>query len=145
MSDEPIWITRARREVGVKERPGTAENPRILEYHATTRLRAKRDEVPWCSAFVCWVFEGLGIASTRSAAARSWATWGRALAKPEPGCVVVLDRQAPDNPNAAHVGFYLGDDGPDRILVLGGNQGNAVSVRPYPRAKVLGWRWPEVS
>jgi hypothetical protein len=27
-------------------------------------------------------------------------------------------------------------------MVLGGNQGNAVTVAPFDRARVLGYRWP---
>jgi hypothetical protein len=26
--------------------------------------------------------------------------------------------------------------------VLGGNQGNAVSIKPYPLERVLSYRWP---
>lgn len=29
------------------------------------------------------------------------------------------------------------------ILVLGGNQGGAGSIRPYPADRLLGYRWPE--
>lgn len=140
---DPIWMARARREIGVKERPGQKHNSRILEYHNATRLHAAEDEVPWCSAFVCWVMEGSDIASTRSAAARSWLTWGEKLDAPRPGCVVVLSRQSTDNPKSAHVGFYVGDDG-DSIRVLGGNQANQVCVRPYAKDRVLGYRWPLV-
>lgn len=143
MDDDPVWFARAQREIGVKERAGMADHPRILEYHAATKLHAKHDEVPWCSAFVCWVMEGTDIASTRSAAARSWLTWGRKLDKPQRGCVVVLDRRSDDNPKAAHVAFYLGDEG-DSVRLLGGNQGNAVSTRLYPKSRVLGYRWPVV-
>lgn len=143
LDEEPIWMARARREIGVKERPGKAENTRILEYHAATRLQAKADEVPWCSAFVCWVMEGTDIASTRSAAARSWLTWGRGLTKPQLGCVVVFSRASADNPNAAHVAFYAGEqDG--KILALGGNQANSVCIRAYDADRVRAYRWPDV-
>jgi uncharacterized protein (TIGR02594 family) len=143
MDDDPVWLARAQREIGIKERPGLADHPRILEYHGATKLHAKHDEVPWCSAFVCWVMEGTDIPSTRSAAARSWLTWGRKLDKPQRGCVVVLDRRSDDNPKAAHVAFYLHDEG-DSVRLLGGNQGNAVSTKLYPKSRVLGYRWPVV-
>lgn len=143
MDDEPVWLARARRELGVKEKPGLAHHPRILEYLATTRITPKlhQDETPWCSAFVCWVMEGCGIPSTRSAAARSWGRWGKTLTRPAPGCVVVLRRT--DNPAHGHVGFYLGHAGHD-IEVLGGNQRNAVSIQMYPEARVLTYRWPDL-
>lgn len=142
---EPDWLMRARREIGVKERVGSMHNARIIEYHDATRLHAQEDEVPWCSAFACWVMEKSGIASTRSAAARSWLAWGIDLAEPRPGCIAVLERKTPSNPNAAHVGFYVGGDlATENILVLGGNQANQVCIKPYQRTRVMAYRWPEL-
>jgi uncharacterized protein (TIGR02594 family) len=138
---DPVWMARARREIGVKERPGAEHHPRILEYQSATRFVEGADEVPWCSAFVCWVMEQTGIASTRSAAARSWLKWGKALEQPVPGCVVVLTREG--HPGSGHVGFYVRTEG-ERVLVLGGNQANQVCVRPYAASRVLAYRWPDV-
>jgi hypothetical protein len=36
----------------------------------------------------------------------------------------------------------VGNDEAGRLMVLGGNQGNAVTVAPFDRARVLGYRWP---
>lgn len=135
---EPAWLEIARRELGVTEIPGASHNARILEYHAVTTLRATADEVPWCSSFACWVMEAAGIRSTRSAAARSWLQWGRAIDEPMTGCVVVLKRGAPP---AGHVGFFVGLDG-GRIALLGGNQSNQVRIARFPMADVLGYRMP---
>ena len=38
----------AKQEVGVKETPGAGDTKRVLEYHATTTLKATSDDVPWC-------------------------------------------------------------------------------------------------
>lgn len=141
-TNEPDWLLRARREIGVKERPGSDHHPRIVQYLAATRISPTRheDETPWCAAFVCWVLEQSGITSTRSAAARSYLGWGLELVEPVPGCVVVLSRT--DSPAHGHVGFYVGGSDED-VLVLGGNQANSVSMRLYPRERVLSYRWPE--
>ena len=136
----PRWLDIAERELAVSEIPGEDHNPRILEYHATTTLAAAQDEVPWCSSFVNWVLQKAGIPGTRSAAARSWLAWGRTIDEARSGCVTVLSRG--DNPKAGHVGFYVGDQGP-HVLILGGNQQNAVSVASFPEKRVLGYRWPE--
>ena len=66
------WIDIAKGEMHQAEIPGPMANPRIVEYHATTSLKATFDEVPWCSAFVNWVMEQAGIKGTGSAKARSW-------------------------------------------------------------------------
>ena len=41
-----------------------------------------------------------------------------------------------------HVDFYAGCAENGDILVLGGNQGDAVSIRPYSASQLLGSRWP---
>lgn len=35
-----------------------------------------------------------------------------------------------------------GIGGQPALLVLGGNQGDAVNVRSFPRERVIGYRWP---
>jgi hypothetical protein len=41
-----------------------------------------------------------------------------------------------------HIGIVMGQDAKGRLMVLGGNQGNKVSIAPFDRARVLGFRWP---
>lgn len=70
--------------------------------------------------------------------ARSYLRWGRevALAEARPGDVAVLERGAPP---AGHTGFVVRIEG-DRILLRGGNQGNAVTDAWYPLSRVIGFR-----
>jgi len=142
----PPWLSVALAERGVREVPGEGDSPRIVEYHATTGLAATDDEVPWCSAFVCWCFVQAGIAGTNSARARSWLEWGWPNNPPGYGAVVVLKRgrnaPGPDVINApGHVGFLVGYSTPDELLILGGNQSNAVNIRSYSASRVLAYRW----
>lgn len=136
------FILTALNEFGTAEFAGERHNSRILEYHRATTLKATTDEVAWCSSFVNWVVQGCGLVPTQSAAARSWMYWGKAIEKPVFGCIVVLDRRSEGNPNAAHVGFFIRELGAN-IFVLGGNQGNSVSISVYPKSRVLGYRVPE--
>lgn len=132
------WLVIARKELGQKEIAGEQDNQRILEYHKATALKASDDETPWCSAFVNWVMQQVGVEGTRSAAARSWLTWGKEIKEPKAGCIAVLRRGSGWK---GHVGFVVGCHD-DTIALLGGNQGDAVSVAWYPTSKVLGYRWP---
>lgn len=143
--DIPPWYQAALREVGVKEKFGKAENTRILQYHAATRLKAKRDEIPWCSSFVCFVMESVGITSTRSAAAKSWATWGEeTMAKK--GAVVFLGKADPDAGGTGHVCFFdRWDEDLNYFWALGGNQTNAVTIARKPTAQIKAVRWPRFS
>lgn len=145
---EPRWLTIARAEIGVKEIAGAADNPRILEYHTTTTLRAREDEVPWCSSFVNWCLQQAGIVGTRSAAAASWEAWGAACG-PTPGAIVVIrhiagpDGQATGSGSGNHVGFWTGAD-LAHIKLLGGNQSDAVkeSLFPLSKYRIVAYRWP---
>lgn len=141
-TDSAPWLTFASRELArkVREVPGAGDSPDIQAYLATCAGGFDDDETPWCSAFVNWCMTQAGIRGTNRANARSWLSWGKALSEPRPGCVVVLWR---DKPNLAkgHVGFFSEMNGSDLVL-LGGNQGNAVSFRRYPQYRLLAYRWP---
>ncbi len=143
------WLRIAHQQLGVTEIPGERHNQKILDYHGVTTLKATSDEVFWCSSFICWCFEEAGIRSTRSARARSWLRWGASLSlRYIPlGAVCVFNRGGPHDASvieaSGHVGFFISDEGAERILILGGNQGNAVSYRTYGRKDLLGVRWPK--
>jgi hypothetical protein len=44
-------------------------------------------------------------------------------------------------PDDGHVGFLIGEDG-DHVFLLGGNQGDAVTVAAFAKARIVGVRWP---
>ena len=142
----PPWIVVARGELGVRDYPGPAYHPRIVEYLATTGNQQNSDETSWCSAFVNWCMIRANYRGTNNAAARSWLNWGQRLQAPRPGCVVVLWRESP-NSWKGHVGFFDGWDVGQRVRLLGGNQGGGVDydevcVATYPHERILGFRWP---
>ena len=134
------WLRVARAEIGVRNHPAGSSNPRITEYHAGTNIAGYDDKANWCSSFVQWTLAGVGIAGTGSALARSWLAWGEPLDEPRVGCIAVLWREDPQSWKG-HVGFFLRFDGDD-VVLLGGNQLEAVREHRYPRGQVLAWRWP---
>jgi uncharacterized protein (TIGR02594 family) len=138
-TDTPPWLRTAENEIGIKEAPGAADNPRVLEYHSATSLGARDDAVAWCSAFVNWCMKQNDIPRTNSASARSWLNWGTRLDQPHKGCVTVLKRGS--NPAQGHVALYVGD-GAGSVRLLGGNQSDQVKVSVFPTSMVLGYRWP---
>ena len=141
-TDEPSWLTRARREIGVLEYPGKRNNVRVLQYHQATRLRATSDETAWCAAFVCWALEEEGVVSTRSAAARSYRTYGRP-SELVPGAIVYFLPTDPDAASPGHVAFVdRVDETLGIVWVVGGNQGNKVSSAARRIADVAACRWP---
>lgn len=138
---KPKWLEIAEQEIGQKEIVGGKDNPRIVEYHAATKLHALHDEVAWCSAFVNWCLKKAGEVGTNSAAAKDFLLWGDELALPKLGCIVVLWRNDPLAPTG-HVGFYIGET-ESEVILLGGNQNDSVCIAKYPSARVLGYFWPK--
>lgn len=137
--NKPIWVVEAEKYIGQKEYPGAANNPWIVSlWKKIKRGGIASDSVPWCAAFVGGCLEAVGIVSSRYESAKSYLDWGVPLAAPVYGCVVVFTRDG-----GGHVGFVVGQDKAGRLLVLGGNQGNAVSIVPFDRARVSGYRWPK--
>ena len=123
----------ASKELGVHETAGSEATARIIEYDKHTTMKATSDEVPWCSAFVNFVVDTSGFVGTLSAAAASWRNWGVPLEIPIKGCIVILPRNDPSNPNAAHVTFCDHPDISNGIIrCLGGNQSDAVKVSRFP-------------
>lgn len=126
--------------IGTTEAPGAADNPEILEMYATIGQDwIEHDEVAWCAAFVGHCLEKAGLRSTRKLTARSYLEWGIPIemADAQPGDIVVFRRG--NSAWQGHVGFFVAQSGA-WIEVLGGNQGDAVNVKRYPAAKLLGVR-----
>ena len=136
------WLDIARAEKGVKESPGGADNPRILDYLATVDLPGPhKDEIAWCSAFVNWVMIQAGYRGTNSPAARSWMKWGDWCA-PQIGAIGVMKRGS--SSWQGHVGFVTGIHGA-YVQLLGGNQQDEVCEKAYPMVDFVAFRMPRRS
>lgn len=130
---------RALKEKGQHEIKGAQHNARIVAYHSATSLGASDDETPWCASFVNWVLQQEGHTGTNSAAARSFVNWG-VDAELDHGAIVVLKRGT--QAWQGHVGF-LYDHDDTRVWLLGGNQGDSVSIAEYRRSDVIAVRKPK--
>ena len=93
----------------------------------------------WCAGFVNAVLREAGQETTRSLKARDFMNWGEAVSDPQEGDLVVLWRESRDSWKG-HVGFFAGYDDNGDIKVLGGNQGNSVSIKSYSTNRLLGFR-----
>jgi uncharacterized protein (TIGR02594 family) len=94
------------------------------------------DETPWSGTFVAICITEAGLpAAPIAVRAKAWATWGVPIT-PRLGCVLVFGREG-----GGHVGFNIGEDD-TRFYVLGGNQGDKVSIAPIAKARLMASRWP---
>jgi uncharacterized protein (TIGR02594 family) len=158
----------AQRFVGVREVGGPLSNAHVLAMLRLDDDWVEGDHIPWCSALVNYVAWLLRLPRSKSLAARSWLSVGTPIplgAASPAWDVVILSRGEGPQPGPevldapGHVGFFAGLDlssAPAQILhaststgvlpvdatvmILGGNQGDAVSVAPFPASRVLGVR-----
>jgi uncharacterized protein (TIGR02594 family) len=140
------WIAAARRCLGVAEIKGSRHNPTLLGWLAdmgrfSDEARAwwRDDETPWCGLFVGWI-----MGTSRRFVVKEWyraQSWQSDLLTeldaPAYGCIVTFTRKG-----GGHVGFLVGEDRHGHLMVLGGNQGDAVNIKPFSRSRQPRYFWP---
>lgn len=135
---EPSWLTAARRDIGVKEIPGKGDSPVIQRWLRELKAWWSDDATPWCGVAVAHWMASVGITPPRHwYRALAWSDWGVQLRRPALGAVVVFGRAG-----GGHVGLVVGTDPAGRLLVLGGNQADAVNIRAFDPERVVAFRWP---
>lgn len=139
----PPWLAKAFEYHGLKEFPGKANNSKIINWFKTAGAGwFKTDSTPWCGAFVGAMLVEAGFPhAPNSARARSYEDYGQALFAPIAGAIVVFWRGRRHG-KQGHVGFVIGTLPNGDPIVLGGNQGDAVTIAPFKKDRVLGYRWP---
>lgn len=142
---EVPWLAIARESIGVKEIKGPQHAPEILAMWRYAKLGYTDDETAWCCALVGASLERCYVNSSRKPNARSYQFWGDdvkangALQIPL-GAIVVYER--PPNAWQGHVGFAVGRTEAGDIMTLGGNQSDAVNIKPFSYRRLIAARWP---
>ena len=111
----------------------------INDYLTTGGQNIDPQTTAWCAAAVNTALGQSGIQGTGKLNARSFMDWGQPVNQPQRGDVAVFSRGDP-NGWQGHVGFFDGYDANGNIRVLGGNQGDAVSIASYSPDSLLGFR-----
>jgi len=145
-SHEPAHLRAARTLIGTRELPGIANSKLILAWAMALGARILgiaygADSVPWCGLFVAHCLRTAGVDLTGmkiAVRASAWAAWGTALPASGlvPGAILVFTRAG-----GGHVGFYVGEDA-THYFVLGGNQGDAISIMRIAKSRCTARRWP---
>ncbi|WP_378186877.1 TIGR02594 family protein [Aquimarina sp. W85] len=127
-------------QIGIKEIVGKQDNPEVLKYFNETGFDGAKlkDETAWCAAFINWCCKEAGLPYSNKLTARSWLKIGNQTSQPKLGDIAVFWRGSPDSWQG-HVGFYIREN-VGWIYVLGGNQSNQVSIKAYPKSRVLQYR-----
>lgn len=140
---EPKYILEARALVGETEVAGTKDNPTIMKLYADAgHPGIEHDETPWCAALVGACLKRANMKNSGSLMARSYEKFGKVLGlkNPEKYCIGVMTRGKPSSWQG-HVGFVMDFD-KTSVTMLGGNQGNKVSLQKYPRNKFISFVRP---
>lgn len=137
----PRLLLEALKLYGVREREGKVSNPVILGWAEDMGMASHytHDAIPWCGLFMAVLAKraGWGRDIPRTPLwARSWITFGCKTEVPALGDVLVFARE-----RGGHVGLYVGEDS-SAFHVLGGNQGDAVSIARIARSRLLAARRP---
>ena len=140
-SGEPKWVEFARADIGLKEKPGPANNSKIVDMFVQAKASwHKEDKVPWCGAAMAkWMIQcGLPIPEKGEAVrAKAWAKWGVACGAVL-GAIAVFGREG-----GGHVGILVGQSA-THYYILGGNQSDMVCIMPIEKGRLVegGLRWP---
>lgn len=148
--NELPWVAFARQHISIAEKVGKAENPKIVKmwevaFTATNQADKLKQAVwrtentPWCGGFIAYVLASCGLSRHIPQSfpmARSFERAGTKLTKPAYGCIATFTRSG-----GGHVGIVVGKDRHGNIMVLGGNQGDVVNIKPFAVRRVTSYRW----
>lgn len=126
----------AAKQLGMNERD---QNAALTEYMANGGVNLDPAVTAWCAAYMNATLAQAGYEGTGSNLARSFETWGNEVTDPQKGDVAVFWRGSPEA-GTGHVGFFDGYNEDGTIRVLGGNQGDGVSIAAYSPDQLIGFR-----
>jgi len=137
----PKYMQVALSYLGTREAPGSANTPAVVDmFRLAEHPEITADSVPWCAAFVAACLKKAGTPNEVAKSLRLWAAayaqLGTKLNAPVWGAVGVKTRTG-----GGHVGFVVAANA-SRVWLLGGNQGDKVSIASFPRASFSAFRLP---
>lgn len=139
----PRTIQEGLKLLGVAEVVGKGSNKTIIGWRDELNQAGVKitgysdDDIPWCGLFAAIVVHRAAKRVVEGPLwARAWAKFGVETREPSLGDVLVFARNG-----GGHVGFYVGEDA-TCYHVLGGNQGNRVSITRVEKSRCIASRRP---
>jgi uncharacterized protein (TIGR02594 family) len=138
LEDAPRHLLKAIELYGTTEVVGPKHNPVIMAWAQELGLKQyTSDEIAWCGLYVAIVIKRADREVVKDPLwARNWNKFGIESKEPMLGDILVFSRGT-----GGHVGFYISEDDTS-YHVLGGNQGNAVSIVRIAKNRLIGSRRP---
>lgn len=117
--------------------PGKPGNPKIIKTYLACGIKTDTtDQTAWCAGFVSYALKTNCFPGKQSLASQIYKQYGKSLPLNDPSQwrlndIVVFSSKS--RPGFGHVGFYRGYDPTTSVIrVLGGNQGNNLTLNNYP-------------
>lgn len=133
----PPWMAEMYRRMGLHE---VRDKAKLVEFLKIGKFLGDPSKLPWCGDMVesciAKVLPSEPLPSTPFFA-QNWKNFGRDVSSPIVGAIGVIKWSA----SSGHVGFVAGVDG-SNVILLGGNQSNAITLASFPRSKFIAFRWP---
>lgn len=134
----PPWMEEMHRRKGLHE---ARDNRTLTDWLRAGRLLGNPAKLPWCGDAVetCIVKTLPGEPVPNNPFwAQAWAKFGVSAGGPRVGAIGVIRWNA----KSGHVGIVAGYR-KGQVLLLGGNQSNAVTLSWFAEGKFIAFRWPK--
>jgi uncharacterized protein (TIGR02594 family) len=142
--ERPLWLQAGLKLIGVKETLGVRDNSTIIDWAKDEGGSIARtythDSIPWCALFANHCLTKAGLKGTESLWALDFAgQWPSVkLLGPAVGAFAPMLRDG-----GGHIGIVVGKDQHGNIMLLGGNQSDAVNIKPFAKGRLnKGLWWP---
>lgn len=139
LEQAPRHLLKAIELYGTQEIVGSKHNPVIMGWAKEVGLQSvyTADEIPWCGLFMAVIIKRAERQPVKDPLfALNWNNFGAPIKNPMLGDILTFTRNG-----GGHVGLYVGEDA-QAYHVLGGNQGNTVSVKRIAKSRLSQARRP---
>jgi len=140
----PLWLQAGMSFIGTKEVPGGKDSKVIIDWAkeegGDIADSYTHDSIPWCALFANMTLTKSGLKGTETLWALDFAgKWPSVkLIGPAVGAFAPMLRDG-----GGHIGIVVGQDQNSNIMLLGGNQSDAVNIKPFARSRLnKGFWWP---
>lgn len=141
----PAWLDIGLKLIGTKEVPGSKDNQVIIDWAKAEggdiAKEYTHDSIPWCALFANHLLTAAGLPGTETLWALDFAgRWPAVkLSGPAVGAFAPMVRNG-----GGHIMIIVGKDQNGNVMGLGGNQSDAVNIKPFARARLnKGFWWPK--
>lgn len=135
----PPWMAEMHRRLGLHEK---RDNASLSHWLRIGKFLGNPAKLPWCGdAIETCVVKTLPNepVPTNPFWAQAWKGFGVDAKGPKVGAIGVIRWSA----RAGHVGIVAGyDSDRRRVLLLGGNQSDAITLSWFPLSRFIAFRWP---